>query len=183
MQRSSAIGYACSPPCTLGYATGRRSPASPASPQLCPKATSRGSGRYIAPQRPALCEHRLHFGQRLVEDRDREIDVRARHRQRRRNAPYRAALGTPANVHAEAECEAALGRQRAQLVPRLACLAIPDELDAAQKAHAADIADLLVARLELLEARGEVVAHLAASREQVLLRHRLEHREADRRRQ
>src|SRR5579862_4295941 len=125
----------------------------------------------------------LHLAQRLVEDCHREVDVLARDRQRRRNAPHRASLGAAPDVHAQAELEAARGRQRTELVIRLARLAVLDELDAAQKPHAAHVADLLVTIHQLAKARGEILAHLAASREQVLLLDRFEHRKSDRRRQ
>src|SRR5206468_2509805 len=122
---------------------------------------------------------RLHFGQRLIEYRHRKIDVVARDGQRRRDAPHRATLRTPADVHAESEIQAPLRGERAQLVMRLARFAVLHQLDAAQKTDAAEIADLFVALLQRLEAGGEIVAHFATARQQLFLLDCFDYREPD----
>src|SRR6266576_3825528 len=123
----------------------------------------------------------LCFGQRLIEYRHREVDVFALDGQRRRDAPYRAALGTTAYVHAETQLQTSFGGERAQFVMRLSRLTVLDQLDAAQEAHTPQVVDLFVALLQRFEARGEIVAHLAASRQKVLALDRVEHGETDHR--
>src|SRR5581483_4258920 len=117
-------------------------------PQLCPIAgassglTRCGLRLRLAARRDGAAprDRVLHFGERLVEDGHGKIDVLALDRQRRRDAPHRAALRPALDVHAQAELEAALRRQRAELVVRLARVPILHELDAAQESHAAHVA-------------------------------------------
>ena len=65
----------------------------------------------------------------------------------------------------------------------LARFAVADELDAPQQAHAADVANLLEAALQLREPLGEIGAHCLASLEQFFLLDRLHDGETHRRRQ
>src|SRR5689334_6398946 len=101
----------------------------------------------------------LHFPQGLVEDGHRQVDLFLAHGEGWGDAPDAAALRAAADVHAQAELEAALGRERAQLMIRLARFAVLHELHAPQQAHAADVADLLMARLKLSQGFVQVVAH------------------------
>jgi len=52
------------------------------------------------------------------------------------------------------------------------------KLDTSKKPHSPQVADLFVALLQRLESRGQIVTHLAAPRQKVLLFDRLQNGEA-----
>src|SRR6202162_3791798 len=114
-----------------------------AAPRAAVQSTSRREGR-LAPCW-ALRQYVARIRQRLVENGHGEIDVGGGDGQRRRDPPYRPAFRPTADVHAEAQFQAALGGQSAQLVMGLARFAVADELDAPEQAHAPDVANLLEA--------------------------------------
>ena len=76
------------------------------------------------------------------------------------------------DVHVQAQLEAALGHRDAVGRVGLARLAVRDEVDAEHEADAADVADRLVAALELLEPRAQARAHGDRASAQVLGQHR-----------
>ena len=61
---------------------------------------------------------------------------------------------------------------------RFARLTVADEFDATQQTHAAHVANLLEAPLEIGEPGSEILAHLRAALEQAILLDGLEHRQA-----
>jgi len=68
--------------------------------------------------------------------------------------------------------------ERAQFVMRLSRLAVLDQLDTSKKPHSPPGRDLFVALLQRLESPGQIVTHLAAPRQKVLLFDRLQNGEA-----
>ena len=96
--------------------------------------------------------------ERLIEDLQAEVDVLGGDRQRRGDAQHAAQPGELDDVHVQAELDAALGHRRAVARVGLAGLAVADQVDAEHEADAADVADDLVAALELLQAGAQARA-------------------------
>ncbi len=141
-----------------------------------PDAASDIDGAMSSPARQA-------FADRLVEDGEAFVELGLGDGQWRRDAPDARRAPVAADVHAEAQLEAALGDARAELVVGLARLAVADDLDAPHQAGAAQIADRLVALHQVAQAGAQALAQLGGALDQPLARDDLEHGAPGRRRQ
>jgi hypothetical protein len=81
------------------------------------------------------------------------------------------------DVHREAAPQALCGHGRPERVRRSAALPVLDELESNEQAAAADVADLLVRRLELAQPPEQVLPLLVGTLDEPLLFDSLEHRE------
>jgi hypothetical protein len=118
----------------------------------------------------------LDRGQGGVEDLRRHVDLVVADRQGRRHAE--AVCGAAGAAADQVDRQAAALALLAQLEPKrlggAAALAVLDQLEAAQEAHAAHVADRLVAALELAQVPEQALAGPARSARQVLVPHHLE---------
>src|SRR6185503_12754002 len=118
-------------------------------------------------------------GNRIVEDRQSEIDLLIAYRQGRGYAEHRTLARNARDVHRQPELQAHRGDCLAALIVGLARVPVLDDLHADQKAVAAHVAHAFMALHERLETSFEPLARLARPFRQAIAQDDLDDLEAD----